>query len=220
MGRTREFIKLLRTMLKREGPVTFQGEHYQLPYPGGSGLGKPLKLIMKPLRADIPIYLAAEGPKNVAMATEIADGWLPLYYSPYRPEVYAESLKNMKPGFEIACPVTVNVHDDLDQALQPVKWMLAFYIGGMGAKTKNFHADLVRRMGYADAADKVQELFAAGKRDEAAAAVPDQFADEISLVGSPARIRERLQAWKKTPVTTLLAGTRDPATLRVLADAL
>jgi F420-dependent oxidoreductase-like protein len=219
MGRTREFVKLLRTMLKREGPVTFQGEHYQLPYQGGSGLGKPLKLIMKPLRADIPIYLAAEGPKNVAMATEIADGWLPLYYSPYRPEVYAESLKNMKPGFEIACPVTVNVHDDLEQALAPVKWMLAFYIGGMGAKTKNFHADLVRRMGYADAADRVQQLFAEGKRDEAAAAVPDQFADEISLVGSPARIRERLQAWKKTPVTTILAGTRDAATLRVLAEA-
>jgi F420-dependent oxidoreductase-like protein len=219
MGRTREFVKLLRTMLKREGPVTFQGEHYQLPYQGGSGLGKPLKLIMKPLRADIPIYLAAEGPKNVAMATEIADGWLPLYYSPYRPEVYAESLKNMKPGFEIVCPVTVNVHDDLEQALAPVKWMLAFYIGGMGAKTKNFHADLVRRMGYADAADRVQQLFAEGKRDEAAAAVPDQFADEISLVGSPARIRERLQAWKKTPVTTILAGTRDAATLRVLAEA-
>lgn len=220
MGRTREFITLLRTMLRREGPVTFAGEHYQLPYNGGSGLGKPLKLIMKPLRADIPIYLAAEGPKNVAMATEIADGWLPLYYSPYRPEVYAESLKHMKPGFEIACPVTVNVHEDLEQALAPVKWMLAFYIGGMGAKTRNFHANLVRRMGYADAADTVQQLFLEGKRAEAAAAVPDQFADEISLVGPPARIRDRLQAWKKTPITTLLAGTRDPTALRLLAEAL
>jgi F420-dependent oxidoreductase-like protein len=220
MGRTREFIALLRTMLKREGPVTFAGEHYQLPYKGGSGLGKPLKLIMKPLRADIPIYLAAEGPKNVAMATEIADGWLPLYYSPYRPEVYAESLKQMKPGFEIACPVTVNIHEDLEQALAPVKWMLAFYIGGMGAKTKNFHADLVRRMGYADAADKVQQLFFEGKRAEAAATVPDAFADEISLVGPPARIRDRLQAWKSTPITTLLAGTRDTAALRLLAEAL
>jgi len=220
MGRTREFVSLLRTMLKREGPVTFQGAHYTLPYPGGSGLGKPLKLIMKPLRADIPIYLAAEGPKNVAMATEIADGWLPLYYSPYRPEVYADSLKNLKPGFQIACPVTVNVNDDLQLALEPVKWMLAFYIGGMGAKTKNFHADLVRRMGYADAADKVQRLFMEGKRAEAAAAVPDEFADEISLVGSAARIRDRLQAWKRTPVTTILAGTRDAAALRVLAEAL
>jgi F420-dependent oxidoreductase-like protein len=220
MGRTREFVALLRTMLKREGPVSFQGAHYQLPYQGGSGLGKPLKLIMKPLRADIPIYLAAEGPKNVAMATEIADGWLPLYYSPYRPEVYAESLKNMKPGFEIACPVTVNVHEDLDQALQPVKWMLAFYIGGMGARGRNFHADLVRRMGYGAAVDKIQRYFFEGKRAEAAAEVPDQFADEISLVGSAARIRDRLQAWKNTPITTILAGTRDAAALRVLADAL
>lgn len=220
MGRTREFIALVRTMLKREGPVTFAGEHYQLPYPGGARLGKPLKLIMKPRRADIPIYLAAEGPKNVALATEIADGWLPLYYSPYRPEVYAESLQHMRPGFEIACPVTVNVNDDLQLALEPVKWMLAFYIGGMGAKSKNFHADLVRRMGYAEAADKVQQLFLEGKRAEAAAAVPDQFADEISLVGPPARIRDRLQAWKHTPVTTLLAGTRDAAALRILADAL
>ena len=220
MGRTREFIALLRTMLKREGPVTFSGAHYQLPYKGGSGLGKPLKLIMKPRRADIPIYLAAEGPKNVAMATEIADGWLPLYYSPYRPEVYAESLKNMTPGFEIACPVTVNVHDDLGQALQPVKWMLAFYIGGMGARGRNFHADLVRRMGYGGAVDKIQQFFFEGKRAEAAAEVPDQFADEISLVGSPARIRDRLQAWKTTPITTILAGTRDAAALRVLAEAL
>jgi len=220
MGRTREFISLLRTMLKREAPVTFDGQHYQLPYKGGSGLGKPLKLITKPLRADIPIYLAAEGPKNVALATEIADGWLPLYYSPYRPEVYAESLKNMKPGFEIACPVTVNVHEDLAQALQPVKWMLAFYIGGMGARGRNFHADLVRRMGYGDAVDKIQQFFFQGKRAEAAAEVPDQFADEISLVGSPARIRDRLQAWKQTPITTILAGTRDAAALRVLAEAL
>jgi F420-dependent oxidoreductase-like protein len=220
MGRTREFIALVRTMLKREGPVRFAGTHYQLPYPGGTGLGKPLKLIMKPRRAAIPIYLAAEGPKNVAMATDIADGWLPLYYSPYRPEVYAESLQGMKPGFEIACPVTVNVHEDMEQALAPVKWMLAFYIGGMGAKSKNFHADLVRRMGYAAAADTVQRLFIEGKRAAAAAAVPDAFADEISLVGPPARIRDRLQAWKHTPVTTLLAGTRDPAALRILAEAL
>jgi len=220
MGRAREFIALVRTMLKREAPVTFSGAHYQLPYPGGAGLGKPLKLIMKPRRADIPIYLAAEGPQNVAMATEIADGWLPLYYSPYRPEVYAESLRGMRAGFDIACPVTVNVHQDLEQALAPVKWMLAFYIGGMGAKSKNFHADLVRRMGYAAAADTVQRLFLEGKRAEAAAAVPDEFADEISLVGPPERIRDRLQAWKHTPVTTLLAGTRDPAALRILTEAL
>ena len=154
------------------------------------------------------------------MATEIADGWLPLYYSPYRPEVYAESLPGMRPGFEIACPVTVNVNDDLATALLPVKCMLAFYIGGMGAKKQNFHAEpgaphgLRRRR-----STTIQELFFAGKRDEAAAAVPDEFADEISLVGPPARIRERLQAWKKSPVTTLLAGTRDVEALRILAEA-
>jgi len=219
MGRTREFVQLLRTMLRREGPVAFDGEHYKLPYPGGTGLGKPLKLIVRPRRPHIPIYLAAEGPQNVAMAIEIADGWIPLYYSPYRPQVYAESLQHRRPGFEIACPTIVNVNDDLEQALMPVKWMLAFYIGGMGAKTKNFHANLVRRMGFEDAANRVQELFFAGRRAEAAAAVPDQFADEIALVGPPQRIQDRLQAWKRTPVTTLVCGTRDPVALRLLAEA-
>jgi len=219
LGRTREFVTLLRQMLKREGPVTFDGQHYQLPLKGGAGLGKPLKLITKPLRSDIPIYLAAEGPKNIAMAAELCDGWLPLYYTPFRPEVYADPLKTAKPGFEIVCPVTINVHDDLQQALLPVKYMLAFYIGGMGAKEKNFHANLVRRMGYEEAADKIQDLFFAGKRDEAAAAVPDAFADEISLVGPKERIRERLQEWKKSKVTTILAGTGDVNALRVLAEA-
>jgi len=220
MGRTREFVALVRQMLRREAPVTFSGQHYQLPYKGGAGLGKPLKLIVHPRRADIPIYLGAEGPKNVALATEIADGWIPLYYSPYRADVYAESLRGAKPGFDVAALVTVNVNDDLEQALLPVKWMLAFYIGGMGAKTRNFHADLVRRMGYPEAADTVQELFFAGKRAEAAAAVPDAFADEISLCGPPARIKDRLKAWRDTPVTTILAGTRDPAAVRLLAETL
>ena len=219
MGRMREYVTLLRLMLKREGPVEFEGEHYQLPLRGGSGLGKPLKLITRPLRDHVPIYLGAEGPKNIAMATELCDGWLPLYYSPYRPEVYAESLRGMRPGFEIACPVTVNVHEDLATALLPVKYMLAFYIGGMGAKKQNFHANLVRRMGYGDAVDRIQDLFLAGRRDEAAAAVPDEFADEISLVGPKERIRERLRPWKESAVTTLLAGTSEVEALRVLAEA-
>jgi F420-dependent oxidoreductase-like protein len=219
LARMREYVTLLRLMLKREAPVTFEGEHYQLPLRGGSGLGKPLKLITRPLRDHVPIYLGAEGPKNIAMATELCDGWLPLYYSPYRPEVYAESLRGAKPGFEVACPVTVNVNDDLATALLPVKYMLAFYIGGMGAKKQNFHANLVRRMGYGDAVDRIQDLFVAGHRDEAAAAVPDAFADEISLVGPKERIRERLEVWKQSPVTALLAGTGDVTALRVLADA-
>ncbi len=219
MGRTREFIQLVRTMLEREGPVTFAGKHYQLPLAGGSGLGKPLKLIVHPRRSRIPIYLGAEGPKNVALAAEIADGWLPLFYSPYRTEIYADSLRNVRPGFEIVCPVTVVVNDDLEQALLPVKWALAFYIGGMGAAQKNFHLNLISRLGFGEQAAVVQRLFLEGKRAEAAAAVPDQLADEISLVGSPARIRDRLAAWKASPVTTLIAGTRDPAAIKVLAEA-
>jgi len=219
MGRTREFVRLLRTMLRREGPVTFDGAHYQLPLRGGAQLGKALKLIVRPLRPDVPIYLGAEGPKNVAMATEIADGWLPLFYSPFRPDVYRESLRNARPGFEIACTVTVNVNDDLEQALLPVKWMLAFYIGGMGAASKNFHLNLIARLGFEAEARRVQELFLAGQRAEAAAAVPDALADEISLAGSPARIRERLQAWKASPVTTLLVGSREPGVLRLMAEA-
>jgi F420-dependent oxidoreductase-like protein len=219
MGRTREFVRLVRTMLRREGPVTFDGAHYQLPIRGGAQLGKALKLIVRPLRADVPIYLGAEGPKNVAMATEIADGWLPLFYSPFRPDVYRESLRNARPGFEIACTVTVNVNDDLEQALLPVKWMLAFYIGGMGAASKNFHLNLIARLGFEAEARRVQDLFLAGQRAEAAAAVPDALADEISLAGSPARIRDRLQAWKASPVTTLLVGSREPAVLRLMAEA-
>jgi F420-dependent oxidoreductase-like protein len=219
MGRTREFVELVRTMLRREGPVVHKGRHYQLPLEGGTGLGKPLKLIIHPLRAEIPIYLGAEGPKNVALATEIADGWLPLFFSPYRPHVYAESLRGMKPGFEIACTVTVSMHDDLAQALLPIKWALAFYIGGMGAAQKNFHLNLIARLGFEAEAARVQQLFLEGKRPEAAAAVPDQLADEISLAGPAARIRDRLQAWRTSPVTTILCGTRDPAALRVLAEA-
>jgi F420-dependent oxidoreductase-like protein len=219
LGRTREFVELMRTMLRREGPVTYAGTHYQLPYSGGAGLGKPLKLIVRPLRADVPIYLGAEGPKNVALATEIADGWLPLFYSPYRPHVYADSLRGVKVGFDIACPVTVVVSDDLTQALLPIKWMLAFYIGGMGARATNFHLNLIGRLGFEAEALRVQRLFLDGKRAEAAAAVPDALADEISLAGPPARIRDRLQAWQASPVTTLIAGTRDTAALRLLAEA-
>jgi F420-dependent oxidoreductase-like protein len=218
MQRTREFVELVRTILRREGPVRFAGEHYQLPIIGGAGLGKPLKLITRPLRADVPIYLGAEGPKNVAMATQIADGWLPLFYSPFREEVYAESLHDLRPGFEIACPVTVVIDDDLESALLPIKWMLAFYIGGMGAADENFHLNLIGRLGFADAARKVQQLFLSGDRAAAAAAVPDELADEISLAGPPARIRDRLQAWRASKVTQILAGTRDVATLRTLAE--
>jgi F420-dependent oxidoreductase-like protein len=220
LERTREWVALFRQILRREGPVSFQGRHYELPLRGGSGLGKPLKLINAPLRADVPIYIGAEGPKNVAQTVEIADGWLPIFFTPYRTEIYEDALAKLRPGFEVACTVPVILSDDVEAALRFVKTSLAFYLGGMGARNRNFHLDLVRRLGWGDEAEKVQELFLSGKRGEAIAAVPDSLADETSLVGSAGRIRERLQAWKQSPVTTLMAGTRDPAAVRLLAEAL
>ena len=220
LARTREVVDIIRKVLAREAPVTNDGPHYPLPYdgPGAVGLGKPLKPIVHPLRADIPIWLGAEGPKNVAMATEICDGWFPLYFSPYRPEVYADSLANLKPGFEIAQLVMVNIDDDLERALYPVKAMLGFYIGGMGAAKRNFHKNLMGRMGFEREADRIQQLFFEGKRDEAIAAVPNQFADEISLVGPVGRIKERLEEWRKSPVTTLMISARTPEALKQAAD--
>jgi F420-dependent oxidoreductase-like protein len=220
LARTREYVQIIRDALAREEPVAAPGPHYPLPYSGeGSvGLGKPLKMITHPRRADVPILLGAEGPKNVALAAEIADGWVPLYYSPYRPEVYAEQLRDAKPGFEVAVNVSVSVADDVATALLPVKGALGFYIGGMGAKSRNFHTELMARMGYEDEAFKIQDLFFEGKRDEAIRAVPDAFADVISLVGPKERIAERLQAWRDTPVTTILLGGSDPAAMRVMAD--
>jgi F420-dependent oxidoreductase-like protein len=220
LARTREYVSILRKIWKREEPVTNDGPHYPLPYGGTGawGLGKPLRSITHPLRPDIPIFLGAEGPKNVALATEICDGWLPLYYSPFRQEVYAESLKSMKPGFEIAQIVTVSITDDIASGLNPVKASLGFYIGGMGAKKRNFHKELMARMGFEAEAQKIQDLFMEGKRWEAVAVVPDQFADEISLVGPIERIKDRLQAWRATPITTLLIGNREPEVLRVMAE--
>jgi F420-dependent oxidoreductase-like protein len=222
LARTREYVDVVRAILRREGPVEHPGEHHPLPYrgPGSLGLGKPLKLTVHPLRADVPIYLGAEGPKNVALAVEIADGWMPIFYSPYRADVYAESLKDMRPGFEIACPVTAIVADDVAAGLSMVKWYLAFYIGGMGAPQANFHFDLVARFGYERQAEQVRTLFFEGRREEAAAAVPDDLADEISLVGPPGRIKERLEAWKSSPVTQLLVGIGDAESLKVVRDAL
>ncbi len=222
LARTREYIDIIRQVLRREAPVANDGPHYPLPFHGeGSwGLGKSLRSITHPLRADVPIFMGAEGPKNVALAAEIADGWLPLYFSPFRVDVYTESLGTLKPGFEIAQFLLVNVSDDLEAALMPVKSMLGFYIGGMGAKKRNFHMELMGRMGFEAEAHKIQDLFLEGKRAEAIAAVPDQFADEISLCGPIDRIRDRLEAWKETPVTSLLLANRDTATMRAMAELL
>jgi F420-dependent oxidoreductase-like protein len=221
LARTREYVEVIRTIWRREGPVTHEGEHYPLPYPGGTGKGKALKITTHPRRPDIPIFLGAEGPRNVALAAEIADGWFPIFYSPERSSaMYADSLVDAPPDFSIACPVTVVPGDDLEQAMAVVKWSLAFYMGGMGAPDENYHLDVIKRMGFEEEADRVQQLFISGDREVAMRAVPDALADEIALVGPPGRIRERLQRWIDSPVTHLLVGTRDELTVRLMADLL
>ncbi|WBO66638.1 LLM class F420-dependent oxidoreductase [Streptomyces camelliae] len=217
---TREYVDVVRQVLQRQGPVEVDGRFHPLPYrgPDATGLGRPLKSITHPLRPDLPVLLGAEGPKNVAQTVRIADGWLPLYWAPSRPEVYGEAVRKLPEGFMVAPLAQVRVCDDVAEGLLPVKAMLGFYIGGMGHAARNFHADLMARMGYEGQARRIQELFLAGRREEAVLAVPDAFADEISLVGPRARIAERLAAWRAGPVTDLLAVSPDPHTLRVLAE--
>ncbi|MFD7228883.1 LLM class F420-dependent oxidoreductase [Streptomyces sp. NPDC059881] len=217
---TREYVDVIRQVLRREGPVELAGRFHTHPYAGedGTGLGKPLKPITHPLRAGLPVLLGAEGPKNIAQTTRIADGWLPLYWSPLRTDVYEASLTELPENFVIAPMARAQVCDDVAEGLLPVKAMLGFYIGGMGHSARNFHADLMARMGYEDAARHIQRLFAEGRRQEAVLAVPDAFADEISLVGPRQRIAERLELWRKGPVTDLLVTAPDPGTLRVLAE--
>ena len=221
LARTREWVAIFRRIVSREGPVSFEGKHYQLPMPGGTGLGKPLKLILHPAREHIPVYLGAEGPKNVALGAEICDGWIPMFLSPYRMmDMYRDAMRIRNKDFQIAAAVTVIIDDDVQRALNQIKQTVGFYVGGMGAKSFNVHKDHIVRMGYGDAADRVQDLFLAGRRDEAIAAVPNELCDEISLVGPKGRIRERLAAWRESPVTMLNVGTANPATLRFMAEEL
>jgi F420-dependent oxidoreductase-like protein len=217
---TREYVDVVRQVLRREAPVELAGRFHSHPYRGqdGTGLGKSLKPITHPLRADLPILLGAEGPKNVAQTTRIADGWLPLYWSPTRPEVYGPALGDLPEGFLVAPMARARVCDDVAEGLLPVKTMLGFYIGGMGHAARNFHADLMARMGYEEEARRIQRLFLEGRREEAVLAVPDAFADEISLVGPRERIAERLELWRKGPVTDLLLLSPDLPTLRALAE--
>ena len=220
LGKTREYVEIVRAALRRE-TVEHEGEHYRIPYdgPGATGLGKPLKLMLRPLRADIPIYLAAIGPKNVALAAEIADGWLPIFVDPERfVDAFGPSLAGAPPGFEIAATVHVLVGDDVETLRDALKPYLALYVGGMGAKGKNFYNALVRRYGWEEDAERIQELYLAGKQREAIAAVPDALVDAVALVGPKERIRDRLEAWRDTPVTTLILGTSDPKALQTLAE--
>ncbi|RCG29158.1 LLM class F420-dependent oxidoreductase [Streptomyces diacarni] len=217
---TREYVDVVRQVLRREAPVTLEGRYHTHPYagPGSTGMGKPLRSLTHPLRGDLPVLLGAEGPKNVAQTARIADGWLPLYWSPTRPSVYEAALAQAPPGFLVAPLAQARICDDVAEGLLPVKAMLGFYVGGMGHARRNFHAELMARMGYAQDAERVQALFAQGRREEAVRAVPDAFADEISLVGPRARVAERLELWRAGPVTDLLVLAPDPHTLRVLAQ--
>jgi F420-dependent oxidoreductase-like protein len=226
--RTREYIEIVRQIWAREKPLEFHGTHYDIPYRGkdASGLGKPLKSILH--GRPIPIYVAAIGPKSVAQCAEIADGWLPIFYSPFRaPKVYQASLDEgfKKAGktaadFDIAVTVTVIVGDDVQACLDRIKPNLALYIGGMGARGKNFYNDLACRYGFEAEAKEIQDLYLAGRKDEAAAKVPNALADEVALVGPPERIKDRLAAWKESPVGTLNVATAQPKVLRLLAEAM
>ncbi len=226
--KTREYVEIVRAVWRREKPLTFTGKYYQIPYagPGATGLGKPLKSILHG-RADIPIYLAAVGPKNVALAAEIAEGWLPVFFSPYRMPAFAPHLeagfkaagggKSLE-GFDVAPTVPVVLGDDAAFCRGLVKPRLALYVGGMGARDKNFYNELVCRYGYEAAAARIQGLYLAGKKDEAAAAVPDALVDEVALCGPKERIRERLGAWRDCGVTTMICGTAQPEAVRVMAE--
>jgi F420-dependent oxidoreductase-like protein len=230
LAKTREYVDIVRTILRREAPLQHHGPHYDIPYggPGATGLGKPLKIIVHPRRADIPIYLAAIGPKNVQLCAEIADGWLPIFFSPYRfRETYGAAIDagfaNAGAGkslaeFDVAPTVTVLVGDDVEQLRNAVKPMVALYVGGMGARGKNFYNDLACRYGFEGAAKTIQDLYLDGKKGDAIAAVPDELVDEIALIGPRARIADRLDAWRDSGITTMILGAGQPEALRVMAE--
>jgi F420-dependent oxidoreductase-like protein len=223
--KTREYVDIVRAILKREKPVEFHGEYYDIPYKGAdaTGLGKPLRSILHG-RADLPIYLAAVGPRNVALAGEIADGWIPIFFSPRRAPMFREWLaegfkaRGGAPArFDVMPMVAVVVGDDTAACRAVVKPRLALYVGGMGARGRNFYNDIARRYGYEDAAKRIQDLFLGGKKDEAAASVPDALVDEIALCGPPARIREQLAEWRSSGVTTIMVSG-DATAIRTMAE--
>jgi F420-dependent oxidoreductase-like protein len=229
LGRTREYVGIVRAILARDKPLVHAGEHYQIPYAGSdaTGLGKPLRSILHG-RPDLPIYLAAIGPKNVALAAELADGWLPVFFSPDRIALFRPSLDEgfarRAPGltaaqrFDVAPSVPVVCGPDLAACRAHVKPRLALYVGGMGAAGRNFYYDLACRYGYEGEARRVQALYLGGQKDEAAAAIPDALVDEIALCGPRERIRDRLAAYRAAGVTTLICMTGETETLRLMAE--
>jgi F420-dependent oxidoreductase-like protein len=215
LARTREYIEVVRAILAREEPVEYHGEFYDLPCAGGAGLGKALKSTVHPLRHDLPIYLAAEGPKNVALAAELCDGWLPLFFSPREDRFYRECLDagfaasgepDKRDRFEVTATVSVIPGDDAEACADLIRPMLALYVGGMGAKGANFHYELFARMGHEAVAEKVQQLYLDGRKKEAAAAIPLAMVEDVALVGPPEKIRDELPRWRETCITELLLG--------------
>lgn len=215
LARTREYVDIIRSIVRRDKPVDFHGEFYDMPYAGGTGLGKPLKSTVHPYRSDLPIFLGAEGPKNVALAGEICDGWLPLFFSPKEDAFYRKCLAEgfeksgeaHKAGrFEIAATVTIIPGDDVEKCADMVRPFLALYAGGMGARGANFHFEVFARMGYEDVAIKVQELYLAGKKAEAAAAIPLSMVEDVALVGPMDKIRDDMAKWRESCITTFLVG--------------
>jgi F420-dependent oxidoreductase-like protein len=223
--KTREYVEIVRAILRREKPVEFRGEYYRIPYVGAdaTGLGKPLKSILHG-RASLPIYLAAVGPKNVALAAEIADGWIPVFYSARRASLFREWLDagfrasgRSPQTFDVMPMVSVVVGPDVAACRALVKPRVALYVGGMGARGRNFYNDIARRYGYEDAAKTIQDYYLSGKKAEAEAAVPDALVDEVALCGPKERIRERLSEWKTAGVTTLMVAG-DATAVRTLAE--
>ncbi len=218
LAKTREYVEIVRAVLRRE-VLEHHGAHYDIPYThdGATGLGKPLKLMARPLRADVPIYLASLRPKSVELAAEIADGWLPIFFSPERardtfPVPFARE------GLEIAPAVPALLSDDLESARDALKPYYALYVGGMGARGQNFYNELASAYGFEAEAKRIQDLYLDGKKMEAASAVPDAFVDEMALVGPREHIAERLAAWKESGATTMLVSARDVGTLRAVAE--
>jgi F420-dependent oxidoreductase-like protein len=234
LARTREVVDIIRQVLAREEKVTNDGPHYPLPFtgPGSVGLGKPLKPIVHPLRADIPIWLGAEGPRNVAQTAEIADGWIPIFYTPRSAGMYQPWLDEgfARPGarrtredFEIAATCHVQVVSGAEEkaaVIDAMKPVVALYMGGMGAKDQNFHKQVFERMGHEALADEVQRLYLEGDRDRAVALIPDELVDDMHIIGTASEVKERAAQWEETGVTTLLLSCRDAGEVRTIAEVL
>ncbi len=226
LARMREYIGILREIWARQHPVTSEGPHYPLPLSGGTGLAKPLKSSLRPLREEIPIYLAAEGPKNIALGAELCDGWLALFYSPQQDDYYRQALaegfaregaRRQPEEFEVAATVPLIVTDDIETAADKLRPMYALYFGGMGARGVNFHANVAIRMGYEAQVEKIQELYLSGDKDAAAAAIPASLVEQLALIGPEKKIRHDLEAWRDSIVTTLLVSG-DAGTIRSAAE--